>query len=52
MVRLTEWLLDMKSRFILNFIDDERWRYLIDGLQVTLEITFGAVIFGYPYHSR
>ena len=46
MVRLTVWLFDMKSRFILNFIDDERWRYLIDGLQVTLEITFGAVILG------
>ena len=43
---MTEWLLNIKRRFILNFIDGERRRYMADGLQVTLEITFGAVILG------
>lgn len=23
-----------------NFIKDDRWRYITDGLQVTLEVTF------------
>lgn len=43
---MTEWLLDMQRRFQLNFIDDNRWHYLTDGLKVTLEITFCAVLLG------
>lgn len=43
---LTEWLSDLKAQFILNFIDDNRWKYLLDGLGVTLEITFLAVLLG------
>ena len=43
---LTEWLSDLKAQFILNFIDDNRWKYLLDGLVVTLEITFLAVLLG------
>lgn len=30
----------------LNFIKDERWRYITEGLTVTLEITFFAVLIG------
>ena len=30
----------------LNFIDDNRWTYLVNGLLVTLEITFVAVLLG------
>ena len=30
----------------LNFLDDSRWTYLLNGLVVTLEITFGAVLLG------
>ncbi|MCI8342002.1 MAG: amino acid ABC transporter permease [Firmicutes bacterium] len=37
---------DFKLRFINNFIKDDRWRYITDGLWVTLEITFFAVIIG------
>ena len=29
-----------------NFIKDERWRYLTDGLKVTLEVTFFSVLIG------
>ncbi len=35
-----------KERFILNFIKDDRWHYLSDGLIVTLEVTFFAVLIG------
>ncbi|MBR5506476.1 MAG: amino acid ABC transporter permease [Clostridia bacterium] len=35
-----------KERFILNFVKDDRWHYLWDGLLVTLEVTFFAVLIG------
>jgi His/Glu/Gln/Arg/opine family amino acid ABC transporter permease subunit len=36
----------LKSTFILNFIDGNRWRYLWVGLGNTLRITFAALILG------
>ena len=39
-------LQDLQSRFINNFITDDRWKYLTDGLIVTLQITMCAVILG------
>jgi len=38
---------ELKSQFILNFITDDRWLSLINGLVVTLKITFFAVILGF-----
>jgi amino ABC transporter, permease protein, 3-TM region, his/glu/gln/arg/opine family len=38
---------ELKSQFILNFITDNRWLSLINGLVVTLKITFFAVILGF-----
>lgn len=35
-----------KERFFLNFIKDDRWHYLADGLVVTLKVTFFAVLLG------
>ena len=35
-----------QERFYLNFIKDARWHYLADGLLVTLEVTFFAVLIG------
>ncbi len=35
-----------KSTFYLNFIADDRWRYLTDGLRTTLIITFCACLVG------
>ena len=32
--------------FVLNFIKDDRWKYLTNGLAVTLKITFFAVLLG------
>ena len=36
----------LQDRFYLNFIANDRWKYLWDGLGVTLEVTFFAVIIG------
>lgn len=34
------------NSFLHNFIEEERWKYIADGLFVTLEVTFFAVILG------
>lgn len=39
-------LQDLQSRFVNNFINDNRWQYITDGLVVTLEVTLFAVILG------
>ena len=36
----------LAADFKLNFLDDNRWSYLLNGLLVTLEITFVAVLLG------
>lgn len=34
------------ERFTFNFIDSDRWIYILDGLKVTLQITFFALLIG------
>ena len=36
----------LQERFYTNFIEDSRWHYIVDGLKVTLVVTFCAVIIG------
>ncbi len=36
----------LKEQFVLNFIEDNRWKYLINGLGRTLVIAFFAVLIG------
>ena len=36
----------MKERFIFNFIEDNRWKYLWDGLGATLKVTFFSLLLG------
>ncbi len=36
----------MAERFYNNFIKDDRWRYITDGLGVTLKVTIVAVLIG------
>ena len=36
---------DFKARFIMNFIKDDRWKYITSGLGNTLKITVFALIF-------
>ncbi len=43
---MNEWFENQKARFILNFIDDNRWKYMWDGLGVTLKVTFFALLIG------
>lgn len=43
---MAEWLQKMQTQFELNFIKEDRWRYIVDGLSVTLKVTFFAVILG------
>lgn len=36
----------LQERFYRNFIKDDRWRYLLNGLGVTLKVTFFALLIG------
>ena len=38
--------MSLKERFIFNFIESDRWRYLWDGLGATLKVTFFALVVG------
>ena len=40
------WLIKLQGQFVSCFIDDNRWRYLVKGLGITLEVTFFALIIG------
>ena len=40
------WAADFASEFELNFIKGNRWKWLLDGLQNTLVITFFALLLG------
>ena len=40
------WWAGFSERFVNNFITDNRWKYLLDGLGATLLITFFALIIG------
>ena len=37
---------DFKDKCITNFISEDRWKYILDGLGVTLQVTFFAVLMG------
>ena len=37
---------ELKSSFISNFIEDNRWRYITHGLKITLLVTVFAVLIG------
>ena len=43
---MLDWFERIKSLFIFNFIDSNRWRFLVNGLAVTLRITFFALLIG------
>ena len=38
--------MNFKQEFYLNFIEDNRWRYITDGLGTTFSVTFFSVILG------
>jgi len=43
---LQNWLDEVQRQFILNFITGNRWQFLLNGLVVTLRITFFALLIG------
>ncbi|MDP4134030.1 MAG: amino acid ABC transporter permease [Bacillota bacterium] len=43
---MAEWFSNLKAQFILNFIDDNRWKLLVNGVLLTIRIAFFAVILG------
>lgn len=45
-VFFSNWWSDLSAEFYQNFIYNERWMQLLDGLTVTLYITLGAVVLG------
>lgn len=38
--------MNLKEKFVFNFIEGNRWHYIADGLLVTLRVTFLAVLLG------
>ena len=45
-ILLQEWFEELRRLFILNFIDGDRWRFLLNGLGITLRITFFSLLIG------
>jgi ABC-type amino acid transport system permease subunit len=43
---IAAWFASHQARFIYNFIEKDRWRYLLDGVAGTLKITFFACLIG------
>ena len=47
---IAEWFVNLftnfRDRFIQNFVAEDRWRYITDGLGVTLKVTIAAVVLG------
>jgi His/Glu/Gln/Arg/opine family amino acid ABC transporter permease subunit len=43
---MSEWWADIVARFTNNFITDDRWRYLWNGLGITLQVTYFAILIG------
>ncbi len=40
------WFEEIKRQFVLNFIEGDRWKLLLEGLGTTLKITLLAVVLG------
>ena len=43
---LPAWLAKLKDEFYINFVAEDRYKYLVKGLWMTLKITFFAVLLG------
>ncbi len=46
MTNLAIWWEDVVATFTLCFIDDNRWKYITDGLLVTIQVTILALLMG------
>ena len=43
---MEQWISNLKAQFILNFIEQDRWKLLVTGLGNTLKITLVAYLIG------
>ena len=43
---MLDFIEEIRRQFVLNFITDDRWRFLLNGLVITMRVTFFALIFG------
>ena len=43
---MAEWFADIMAQFILNFVKENRWKLILSGLGVTIQITLLAIILG------
>lgn len=43
---MNEWFKNLSDEFVLNFIKDNRWEWIVQGLKNTLIITFFATLIG------
>ncbi|MBQ5317828.1 MAG: amino acid ABC transporter permease [Oscillospiraceae bacterium] len=43
---MTEWFKELADRFYNNFIKEDRWQYITNGLWVTIQITVFSVLVG------
>lgn len=46
MSALNSWFSAFKEDFILNFIDENRWKFIVSGLENTILITFFSLLIG------
>lgn len=46
---IQSWALNLKDDFILNFVNEDRWTFIVDGLKNTLIITFFAALLGIAF---
>lgn len=43
---MPEWILKLQRDFVVAFIEDNRWKYLVEGIGNTIILTFFALILG------
>jgi len=41
-----DWLAKLKNDFVVAFIEDNRWKYIVEGIENTIILTFFALILG------
>ena len=43
---MAEFFRDLADRFYLNFIAEDRWHYITDGLLTTIKVTSASLLVG------
>ncbi len=43
---MSAWLISVQEKFAQSFIEDDRWKYIVNGLGVTLQATIMALLLG------